>query len=144
MTLHAGYAASRTSSNLKGTTKQFGWLQAPATKKSFPSSTSGNPATIRIDNLRRKIPTCFLEVGAKTNGRGRLADSFLFARHPIGIIGFWANQGACRKFGIAGGLNITHYFHLVRLSGASSAATHLLGVTPRVCRKSSTKALGWR
>ena len=28
MTLHAGYAASRISSNLKGSTKQFGWLQA--------------------------------------------------------------------------------------------------------------------
>ena len=31
MTLHAGYAASRISSNLKGSTKQFGWLQALAT-----------------------------------------------------------------------------------------------------------------
>jgi hypothetical protein len=30
MTLHAGYAASRISSNLQGSTKQFGWLQAPA------------------------------------------------------------------------------------------------------------------
>ena len=66
------------------------------------------------------------------------------ARHPIGIIGFWANQVACRKFGLAEALNIAHYFHLVRLSGASSAATHVLGVIPRVCRKSSTKALGWR
>src|SRR3984885_9434987 len=28
----AGYAASRISSTLKGSTKQFGWLQAPATK----------------------------------------------------------------------------------------------------------------
>jgi hypothetical protein len=27
---HAAYAASRISSNLKGSTKQFGWLQAPA------------------------------------------------------------------------------------------------------------------
>jgi hypothetical protein len=31
----AAYAASRISSTLKGSTKQFGWLQAPATKKSF-------------------------------------------------------------------------------------------------------------
>ena len=31
MTLQAGYAASPISSNLKGSTKQFGWLQAPAT-----------------------------------------------------------------------------------------------------------------
>ena len=30
-TSRAAYAASRISSNLKGTTKQFGWLQAPAT-----------------------------------------------------------------------------------------------------------------
>jgi hypothetical protein len=29
MTFGAGYAASRISSNLKGSTKQFGWLQAP-------------------------------------------------------------------------------------------------------------------
>ena len=33
MTLHAGYAASRISSNLKGSTKQFGWLQALATNE---------------------------------------------------------------------------------------------------------------
>jgi hypothetical protein len=31
MGLRSGYAASRISSNLKGSTKQFGWLQAPAT-----------------------------------------------------------------------------------------------------------------
>jgi hypothetical protein len=33
MTLHAGYAVSRISSRLKGSTKQFGWLQAPATNR---------------------------------------------------------------------------------------------------------------
>jgi len=44
----AAYAASRISSNLKGTTKQFGWLQASATKVSSLSTTSTNPATIRI------------------------------------------------------------------------------------------------
>src|SRR6267378_1145549 len=44
----AAYAASRISSNLKGTTKQFGWLQASATKVSSLSITSANPATIRI------------------------------------------------------------------------------------------------
>ena len=43
-----GYAARRISSNLKGSTKQFGWLQASATKISFLSPTSANPATIRI------------------------------------------------------------------------------------------------
>jgi hypothetical protein len=44
-------AAARISSNLKASTKQFGWLQAPATKKFFLSITSANPATIRIDNF---------------------------------------------------------------------------------------------
>jgi hypothetical protein len=51
MTLHAGYAASRISSNLKGTTKQFGWLQAAATKDSSLAITSTDPATIRIYNF---------------------------------------------------------------------------------------------
>lgn len=32
---HAAYAARRISSKLNGGTKQFGWLQAPATKNSF-------------------------------------------------------------------------------------------------------------
>jgi hypothetical protein len=31
MTSHVAYAASRISSKLKGSTKQFGWLQVPAT-----------------------------------------------------------------------------------------------------------------
>ena len=44
----AAYAASRLSSTLKGSTKQFGWLQAPATEDSFVSVISMNPATIRI------------------------------------------------------------------------------------------------
>jgi hypothetical protein len=35
----AAYAASRISSTLKGSTKQFGWLQASATKLSLPSVT---------------------------------------------------------------------------------------------------------
>ena len=48
MTLHAGYAASRISSKLRGSTKQFGRLQAPATKLSFLSATSRYPASIRI------------------------------------------------------------------------------------------------
>jgi len=38
------------SCNLKGSTKQFAWLQAPATKISFLSTISANPATIRICN----------------------------------------------------------------------------------------------
>jgi hypothetical protein len=45
----AAYAASRISSTLKGSTKQFGWLQASATKSYFPSIGSEYPATIRID-----------------------------------------------------------------------------------------------
>jgi hypothetical protein len=32
MTLHAGYAASRIRSKLKGSSKQFGWLQVDTTK----------------------------------------------------------------------------------------------------------------
>ena len=40
----AAYAASRISSTLKGSTKQFGWLQAAATKVSSLSITSANPA----------------------------------------------------------------------------------------------------
>jgi hypothetical protein len=38
----AAYAASRISSMLKGNTKQFGWLQAAATKRSSLSVTSAN------------------------------------------------------------------------------------------------------
>lgn len=47
-----GYTAGRISSSLKGSTKQFGWLQGPATKNSFLSITSAKPATIRICSLR--------------------------------------------------------------------------------------------
>jgi hypothetical protein len=36
----AAYAASRISSTLKGNTKQFGWLRAPATNFPLPSNTS--------------------------------------------------------------------------------------------------------
>ncbi len=49
MTLHAGYAASRISSTLKGSTKQFGWLQASATTMYFAFNHFRLPATIRID-----------------------------------------------------------------------------------------------
>ena len=52
LTARAVYAASRISSNLKGTTKQFGWLQGTATKVSCLSVISANPATIRICNFR--------------------------------------------------------------------------------------------
>jgi hypothetical protein len=55
LTFHAGYATSRISSILNGSTKQFGWLQAPATKSSFLSRTSTNPATIRICGLQLGI-----------------------------------------------------------------------------------------
>ena len=50
LTARAAYAASRISSNLKGTTKQFGWLHPPQPQTSFLSATSPCPATIRIDN----------------------------------------------------------------------------------------------
>ncbi len=48
------YAAGRTSSTRKGRTSKFGWLQGPATKNMFLSVTSGNPATIRIDDFTRQ------------------------------------------------------------------------------------------
>jgi hypothetical protein len=50
MTLHAGYAATRISSNLNGSTKQFGWLQAPATIV----------ASISITHLRTLQPSEFV------------------------------------------------------------------------------------
>ena len=45
----AAYAASRISSTLKGSTKQFGWLQASATKNYSAPMSSDYAATIRID-----------------------------------------------------------------------------------------------
>jgi hypothetical protein len=53
----AAYAASRISSTLKGSTKQFGWLQASATKVASLSNTSANPATIRICISQRRFET---------------------------------------------------------------------------------------
>jgi hypothetical protein len=44
----AAYAASRISSTLKGSTKQFGWLQASAINSSFNSITCQYAANIRI------------------------------------------------------------------------------------------------
>jgi hypothetical protein len=49
----AAYAASRISSTLKGSTKQFGWLQAPAIEFSPVSKISWPPTTIRIYYFRR-------------------------------------------------------------------------------------------
>jgi len=49
MTLHAGYAANRISSKLKGSTKQFGWLQTPATIR-VPSPGS-NPESVELWNI---------------------------------------------------------------------------------------------
>ena len=48
----AAYAASRISSTLKGSTKQFGWLQASATRNYSAPIGSEDPATIRIDSRR--------------------------------------------------------------------------------------------
>jgi len=50
MTLHPGYAATRISSNLNGSTKQVGWLQASATRNYSAAIGSEHPATIRIDS----------------------------------------------------------------------------------------------
>jgi hypothetical protein len=55
MTSHAAYAASRISSNLKGSTKQFGWLQASAIRNYSVAIGSEHPATIRIDS---RPPIC--------------------------------------------------------------------------------------
>ena len=44
------YAASRISSSLKGSTKQFGWLQASATRNYSAAIGSEHLATIRIDS----------------------------------------------------------------------------------------------
>jgi hypothetical protein len=51
----AAYAASRISSNLKGSTKQFGWLQASAIRNYSAAIGSEHPATIRIDS---RPPIC--------------------------------------------------------------------------------------
>jgi hypothetical protein len=45
MSLHAGLCCEPVSSNLKGGTKQFGWLQAVATKRSLLSAISWNQPT---------------------------------------------------------------------------------------------------
>jgi hypothetical protein len=45
----AACAAGRISSTLKGSTKQFGWLQAPATKNSFLFSNFWEPRNHAID-----------------------------------------------------------------------------------------------
>jgi hypothetical protein len=43
------YAASRMSSTLKGSTKQFGWLQASATRSYAAPTSCDYPVTIRFD-----------------------------------------------------------------------------------------------
>src|SRR5258708_12582511 len=57
LTALAAYAATRISSNLKGRTKQFGWLQASATRNHSAAIRSEYPTTIRIDNAHR-TPAC--------------------------------------------------------------------------------------
>jgi len=44
MAMHAGYSESRISANLKGSTKQFGWLQASATN---PPLSQSDPQTLQ-------------------------------------------------------------------------------------------------
>jgi hypothetical protein len=56
MTLHPGYAATQISSNLNGSTKQFGWLQASATsqlwsKKISRTGTVPKPYLIAVSEL---------------------------------------------------------------------------------------------
>jgi hypothetical protein len=55
MTLHPGYAATWISSNLNGSTKQFGWLQAPATNLllSFPLNVTWDSISVRDSEIYR-------------------------------------------------------------------------------------------
>jgi hypothetical protein len=50
------YAARRISSNLKGSTKQFGWLQAPATSKFFRFTNFREPRNHPNCSLGRRRP----------------------------------------------------------------------------------------
>jgi hypothetical protein len=79
--LHTGYAASQISSSLKGSTKQFGWLQAPATKTIFPINNFREPcnhpnlyAAARIrENLRLDSSYCLTTGRACRDLGGRVA-----------------------------------------------------------------------
>src|SRR3977135_3905852 len=80
----AAYAASQISSNLKGSTKQFGWLQAPATKISFLSAIL---RTLQPSEFicRTEIPeSCVLKTLPRSHDGFGMIDSFRFARHSGG------------------------------------------------------------
>jgi hypothetical protein len=47
MTFHPGYVATRISSNLNGSTKQFGWVHAIATKYSLVFNNFHTPCSHR-------------------------------------------------------------------------------------------------
>ena len=51
----AAYAASRISSTLKGSTKQFGWLQAPATKLLLPKELRRTPQPSELCDPKRRV-----------------------------------------------------------------------------------------
>ena len=55
-----------------------------------------------------------------------------------------ANHVKHREFDTAAAVNIASDFGVVRFSSPCSAEAHAFGVTPRVCRNSSTNALGCR
>jgi hypothetical protein len=73
LTSQAAYDASRISCNLKGSTKQFGWLQASATTNCSVPVTSEYPATIRFDKMKVALPVC--QAGGFEFGKGTLADA---------------------------------------------------------------------
>ena len=50
------HAASRISSRLKGKTKQFGWLRAPATKIFFPFSNIHEPRNHPNCQILERLP----------------------------------------------------------------------------------------
>ena len=108
---------------------------------------SARPSRVRVSKSACAAETP-APAGARTEpARREWAGSglhyFWFARHPTGIV---QDSGPIipNIRSSAQQEHIAPYFGLVRLSWASSAATHALGVIPRVCRKSSTKALGCR
>jgi hypothetical protein len=81
---NAAYAASRISSSRKGRTKQFGWLQASATRNYSAPIGSENPATIRIDSR----PAQHLDVASRRRSPMQAMTSCTPTYQDLGIL-FW-------------------------------------------------------
>jgi hypothetical protein len=75
-------AAARTNSKLNGMTSKFGWLQAPATKISFLSIISVNPATIRICMPQWRFGKVATKALPISHDGYDMIDSFRLSRHP--------------------------------------------------------------